>query len=91
MSYYFTIGGAVHQSRVPAPRSERVVAYFVAAWKGYLARRRLKATVWTLQGLDDRTLHDIGLDRSEIESAVLARRGEHRRQMIDIGGAGRHG
>jgi|LNFM01.1.fsa_nt_gb uncharacterized protein YjiS (DUF1127 family) len=34
----------------------------------YLVARRYRKTVRTLAGLDDRTLHDIGIDRSEITS-----------------------
>ena len=37
-------------------------------WQGYQAGRRYRKTVQTLNGLDDRTLHDIGVHRSEIES-----------------------
>jgi uncharacterized protein YjiS (DUF1127 family) len=41
-------------------------------WTRYWTRRAERATVAVLQTLDDRTLEDIGLDRSEIESLVLA-------------------
>ena len=60
-----------HILRLPAPRVARPVAdaairltaRLVAAWQ----RQRLhRATVATLGGLDDRTLHDLGLHRSEI-------------------------
>lgn len=39
-------------------------------WEGYWTRRARLATVALLRGLDDRCLHDIGIDRSEIESVV---------------------
>jgi uncharacterized protein YjiS (DUF1127 family) len=41
-----------------------------AWWEGYWTRRAKRATVALLRGLDDRVLHDIGIDRSEIESVV---------------------
>ena len=59
----------------PAPASlplfARAAMAARSAWQGYRQRRRLKDTIITLEGLDDRTLKDIGLDRSEIESVVL--------------------
>ena len=38
-----------------------------SAWAGYWVRRAERATVFVLHKLDDRTLKDIGMDRSEIE------------------------
>ncbi len=41
-------------------------------WEARLAaRRRVSATVRALSVLDDRTLHDLGLGRSEVISAAL--------------------
>jgi uncharacterized protein YjiS (DUF1127 family) len=54
------------QSR-PSIKS-RIATWGHAQWQGYQARRRYRRTVQTLSGLDDRTLHDIGVHRSEIES-----------------------
>ena len=57
--------------RLPTPRvtgavadaAIRLLARFVAAWR----RQRLhRATVEALGALDDRTLHDLGVHRSEI-------------------------
>jgi uncharacterized protein YjiS (DUF1127 family) len=48
-------------------------------WKAYRAHRSKRATVFALQGLDDRILSDIGIDRSEIESVVYGRSGERLR------------
>ena len=45
-------------------------------WEAYWTRRAKQATVALLQGLDDRLLHDIGVDRSEIESVVYGKPGE---------------
>jgi uncharacterized protein YjiS (DUF1127 family) len=44
-----------------------------SAWAGYWVRRAERATIFALHALDDRTLKDIGMDRSEIESVVYAR------------------
>jgi uncharacterized protein YjiS (DUF1127 family) len=46
----------------------KAVAWGLTRWQAYRARRRYWTTVNTLQGLDDRTLHDIGVHRTEIES-----------------------
>jgi uncharacterized protein YjiS (DUF1127 family) len=67
-------------------RISRVIANLNSAWHRFMRRRLLKATVYTLQGLDDRTLSDIGLDRSEIESAVLDRGQERLRPRVRLGG-----
>jgi uncharacterized protein YjiS (DUF1127 family) len=42
-------------------------------WKTYWASRAKSTTVFLLRGLDDRTLQDIGVERSEIESVVYSR------------------
>ncbi|HEX4894402.1 MAG TPA: DUF1127 domain-containing protein [Hyphomicrobiaceae bacterium] len=50
-----------------------------AYWQRYTVWRHRRATARALEGLSDRTLKDIGLDRSEIESvsrdAALHHRG----------------
>jgi len=49
------------------------------SWWDYYWRQRAKRTaVLMLHSLDDHCLHDIGLDRSEIESVVYGKHG-HRR------------
>jgi uncharacterized protein YjiS (DUF1127 family) len=39
-------------------------------WTSYWEHRAQRTTVLMLQGLDDQTLRDLGLGRSEIESVV---------------------
>ncbi len=46
-------------------------------WESHRQRRRYWRTVQALSGLDDRSLHDIGLERSEITS-YATRGGEDR-------------
>ena len=41
-------------------------------WSGWLLRRAVRATEKALLRLDDRMLHDIGLERSEIMSVAAA-------------------
>jgi uncharacterized protein YjiS (DUF1127 family) len=55
----------------------RIVSWGHDMWNHYKTARRYRRTVRTLHGLDDRTLHDIGVHRSEIESYAA------------VGGAGR--
>ena len=49
------------------------------AWHTYWDWRARQATVEILRALDNRTLHDIGLSRSEIELVVRDARRERRR------------
>jgi uncharacterized protein YjiS (DUF1127 family) len=48
-------------------------------WRAYWDRRARKATLLILQSLDERTLHDIGISPSEIESCVYGRWRDRRR------------
>jgi uncharacterized protein YjiS (DUF1127 family) len=54
---------------------QRLTSWFQA----YGRRRAQRATVFMLQGLDDRVLSDIGIDRSEIESVVYGKPGDRLR------------
>ena len=49
-----------------------------SGWDAYWKRRARRATVMMLRSLDDRSLHDIGVDRSEIESIVYGKAGDRR-------------
>jgi uncharacterized protein YjiS (DUF1127 family) len=48
-------------------------------WSAFRAARARRNTVALLRGLDDRTLQDIGVERSEIESLVYGKSGERLR------------
>lgn len=58
--------------RPPSSILRRAGQAIIACWHAYWVRRAQKATIWMLQSLDDRTLHDIGVARCEIEAQVLA-------------------
>ena len=49
-----------------------------SAWAGYWTRKAERATVLVLRSLDSRTLKDIGLHRSEIESVVYGQDANNR-------------
>ena len=58
----------------------RAVALARRGWRIYWERRARRATVLILCSLDERTLHDIGIRASEIESCVYSRSGDRRRR-----------
>ena len=49
-------------------------------WRAYLDRRARRATVRILQSLDARTLKDIGISRTEIDSLVYSDRSDRIRR-----------
>jgi len=51
----------------------RAVALARRSWRTYWERRARRATVLILCSLDERTLHDIGISPSEIQSCVYSR------------------
>ncbi|MBN9260123.1 MAG: DUF1127 domain-containing protein [Hyphomicrobium sp.] len=59
----------------------RVVGWGHDRWEAHRQQRRYRNTVRALSVLDDRTLHDIGLERSEITS--YATRGGEGRHPVD--------
>ena len=66
---------------IPTPTTaSRFAGRFVGLWRAYLNRRAQWATVRVLRSLDARTLKDIGMDPTEIESVVHGRREDRRRR-----------
>jgi uncharacterized protein YjiS (DUF1127 family) len=81
MSCHTAFMSRPHAAPDAAPRQSaratlaaRAGAAIRLAWRAYWDRRACKVTVLLLAALDDRTLHDIGLAPSEIESAVYGGR-----------------
>lgn len=60
----------------PLSPTHRLTGSLERAWQWYRARQVERTTIHALGSLDDRTLKDIGLDRSEIESVVYGGLGE---------------
>ncbi len=80
----FTSVSTSHPAHV---KMTRVLASFLAArWRKYRYQRRLRATMRLLQKLDDRSLKDIGLTRSEIEPAIRHLPDRRHHQRIDLYG-----
>ncbi len=52
----------------------RVAAFIACRWKHHQDRKSYRATLRTLQGMDDHTLKDIGISRHEIEVTVWSDR-----------------
>ena len=68
--------------------AKRFAGALQSAWTAYWIHRAERATVQMLHSLDDRTLKDIGLDRSEIES-VAHNPGHERRVDVQAHAVGR--
>ena len=70
-----------NRSRSAADATPRGLGHtLLDLWQGYWMRKAQRTTVHVLSGLDDRTLQDIGIDRSEIESLVYTRDAERVRR-----------
>ena len=64
----------------PSPTlTSRFAGRVMGLWRAYLEGRARRATVRILQSLDARTLKDIGLDRTEIDSVVYGPQDDRRR------------
>lgn len=62
-----------------SPSVRQKAAHFLSReWEAFWNRRTQRATVRLLRDLDDTTLRDIGLSRSEIESVVYGAPGDRR-------------
>jgi uncharacterized protein YjiS (DUF1127 family) len=57
---------------------QRAAHFLRQEWEAFWTRKSQHATVRVLRGLDDATLRDIGLSRSEIESVVYGTPGDRR-------------
>src|SRR3990167_3382697 len=66
-------------ARSSSTRAARVAEPMKGMWHAYLDWRARHATLRILRSLDSRTLHDIGLNADEIESAVYGKRGDRKR------------
>lgn len=55
---------------LPASLALRAAGAIAAGWRAGAQWRRRRRAIRELSAFDDRTLHDIGLDRSGIEAAV---------------------
>jgi uncharacterized protein YjiS (DUF1127 family) len=67
----------------PEPRTSRALFKALCSWcEGLRERLRLRASLRALHALDDTTLRDLGLDRSEIGSVLGSAQPEERRQRV---------
>jgi uncharacterized protein YjiS (DUF1127 family) len=64
--------------QVSASRRQGASGFLKREWSAFWARSAQRATVRILRGLDDATLRDIGLSRSEIDSVVYGRPDDRR-------------
>jgi uncharacterized protein YjiS (DUF1127 family) len=69
--------------RRPLTRGARAARSIRRAWRAYWDWRARKATILILSSLDRRTLHDIGINQSEIESLVNGCGDGDRRRRYD--------
>ncbi len=58
----------------------RAAAIVRRGWRTYWERRARRATILILCSLDERTLRDIGISPSEIQSCVYSKIGDRRRR-----------
>lgn len=63
-----------HSANAHGSGLHRLGAAVARAWNGYWDYRANRAAIAMLQSMDGQALHDIGINRSEIESVVYGRR-----------------
>lgn len=71
-----TSGDGRYAKAFPADLMRRVALALCGVMRRFATARRRRATALALQSLDAHTLRDLGLDRSEIPSAVAELLGE---------------
>lgn len=71
---------AIHGSSQSQASSNGLAHAVKGLWRGYWEHRAKKASVRLLRSLDNRTLDDIGMHRSEIESYVYDKYKERMRR-----------
>jgi uncharacterized protein YjiS (DUF1127 family) len=76
MSNTHAISATPSVSARPAPQG--LGSFLKSWWDAYWTLRSQRATVFMLRSLDDRSLQDIGVDRSEIESVIYGTPGDRR-------------
>ena len=67
--------------QVSGSRQQGASGFLKREWSAFWTRSAQRATARILRGLDDATLRDIGLSRSEIDSVVYGRPGDRRLQF----------
>ena len=75
-----TMPAATSMPARPRAAAQGVGRLLKSWWEAYWMRRAQRVTVAMLRSLDDRRLHDVGIDRSEIESVVYGRPGDRRQR-----------
>lgn len=77
-SLAITAAGAIGAHRAPVHIRSTIGRRLRRLWAGYWERRARRATMALLSALDDTTLKDLGLHRSEIGSLVYGSRRDRR-------------
>ena len=71
------------QRRIPRPLGSRLAGLGLQAWANWRHKRAQQKTVRILNGLDCRTLKDIGVSPGEIESVVYGNPRDRTRSYRD--------